>query len=131
MGADRGDPRSAYAGTRGRLCGGRAGGSNCVPTARAPCDARLDLTVVVPVYNNVASLALLCRELKAALDPLGISYELLFVNDGSTDASAARLAELAEQHPEITLVELSGNFGQQVAVLCGLERASGASCVVM
>jgi polyisoprenyl-phosphate glycosyltransferase len=102
-----------------------------VPTARAPSNARLDLTVVVPVYNNVASLALLCRELKAALDPLGISYELLFVNDGSTDASAARLAELAEQHPEITLVELSGNFGQQVAVLCGLERASGASCVVM
>jgi glycosyltransferase involved in cell wall biosynthesis len=102
-----------------------------VPTARAPCDARLGLTVVVPVYNNVASLALLCRELKAALDPLRISYELLFVNDGSTDASAARLAELAEQHPEITLVELNGNFGQQVAVLCGLQRASGASCVVM
>jgi glycosyltransferase involved in cell wall biosynthesis len=102
-----------------------------VAIARAPRDARLDLTVVVPVYNNAASLALLCGELKSALDPLGIAYELLFVNDGSTDGSAACLAKLAEQHAEVTVVELNGNFGQQVAVLCGLERASGASCVVM
>ncbi len=93
--------------------------------------ASLDLTVVVPVFNNAGSLALLCDEVKSALAPLGISYELLFVNDGSTDCSASCLSSLRGEHPEVAVVELTGNFGQQVAVLCGLERARGKSCVVM
>jgi glycosyltransferase involved in cell wall biosynthesis len=65
---------------------------------------RLDLTVVVPVYNNAATLAPLCDQLKAALGAAGISFELLFVNDGSRDDSAQQLAKLAKQHAEITVV---------------------------
>ena len=63
--------------------------------------------------------------------PAGISFELLFVNDGSRDDSAQKLAKLAKHHVEITVVELRRNFGQQIAALCRLDLASGASCVVM
>jgi glycosyltransferase involved in cell wall biosynthesis len=105
--------------------------SRASPNPSNPSTRPLDLTVVVPVYNNAATLAPLCDQLKAALGPAGISFELLFVNDGSRDDSAQKLAKLAKHHAEITVVELRGNFGQQIAVLCGLGLASGASCVVM
>jgi len=93
--------------------------------------AGIDLTVVIPVYNDAATIALLCKQLKAALSPEGISFEILFVDDGSTDDSAQRLARLAREHAEVTVIELTGNFGQQIAVLCGLEQASGECCAVM
>jgi hypothetical protein len=63
--------------------------------------------------------------------PAGVSFELLFVNDGSRDDSAQKLSKLAKHHVEITVVELRRNFGQQIAALCRLSLASGASCVVM
>jgi glycosyltransferase involved in cell wall biosynthesis len=65
--------------------------------------ARIELTVVVPVYNNAAALAALCHQLKEALQTGGISFELLFVNDGSKDDSWQRLSDLAKRHPEITI----------------------------
>jgi polyisoprenyl-phosphate glycosyltransferase len=92
---------------------------------------RLDVTVVIPVYNNAATLARLCDQLKAALRADGIAFELLFVNDGSQDDSAEKLAALAKAHDEVTVVELKDNFGQQVALLSGLSLAHGESCVVM
>jgi len=92
---------------------------------------RPNLTVVVPVYNNAATLAALCDQLKEVLQAEGISFELLFVNDGSRDDSLHRLSELAKQHPEITIVELAGNFGQATALLCGLAEASGDNCVIL
>lgn len=97
-------------------------------TERVPT---LDLSVVVPVYHNAPTLAPLCQQLKQALTPLGISFELVFVNDGSTDSSAEVLAGLARAHDEVTVLELSRNSGQQIAILCGLDEASGRSCAVM
>lgn len=91
----------------------------------------LDLTVVVPVYRNAPTLAPLCHQLKQALAPLGIAFELLFVNDGSTDNSAEVLAALALAHDEVTVLDLARNRGQQVAILCGLDEASGRSCAIM
>ncbi len=87
--------------------------------------------MVVPVYRNAPTLAQLCDQLKAALIPLGSSFELLFVNDGSTDNSAEILARLAREHDEVTVLDLSRNMGQQIAILCGLAEASGRSCAVM
>lgn len=115
----------------GRVAGGTNAGAPGLSHANAAGPVRLDLTVVIPVYNDAATLALLCDQLKAALRPVGISFEILFVDDGSTDDSAQNLARLATEHAELTVIELVGNFGQQIAVLCGLEQASGESCVVM
>ena len=93
--------------------------------------ACLDLTVVVPVYGNGPTLAPLCEQLIRALEPLGISYELLFVNDGSTDHSAEILDALHHRHDAVSVVDLARNSGQQTAILCGLKEASGEACVIM
>lgn len=105
--------------------GGRNG--TCRLAHRRRRQPATELSVVVPVYN-ATTLTALCDHLKGALQSEGISFELLFVNDGSQDESGVKLAELAKQHPEITIVTLTRNFGQATALLCGL--ASGVDCVV-
>ena len=75
-----------------------------------------DLSVVVPVYNEQEGLAALFARIYPALDALGLSYELIFVDDGSRDRSAALLREQFEKRPEVTrVVLLAGNFGQHPA----------------
>jgi glycosyltransferase involved in cell wall biosynthesis len=91
----------------------------------------IDVTVVLPVHNNAATLAPLCEQLKAVLKGMELGFELLFVNDASTDASSETMKGLARQHLEVTLLELSRNVGQHIAVLHGLSKASGEVCIVM
>ena len=70
-------------------------------------------SVVIPVYNEEQGLQALFDRLYPALDKLGIAYEVIFVNDGSRDRSAAILREQFQQRPDVTRVVLfNGNFGQ-------------------
>ena len=79
-----------------------------------------ELSVVIPVYNEEQGLAALFERLYPALDALGVSYELIFINDGSRDRSAALLAAQFERRPDVTRVILfNGNFGQHRAILSG------------
>ena len=88
------------------------------------------LTVVIPVYNEEATLAALFARLYPALDALKRSYEVIFVNDGSRDRSAALLADQHTQRRDVTRVILfNGNFGQHRAILAGFEHARG-HCVL-
>jgi undecaprenyl-phosphate 4-deoxy-4-formamido-L-arabinose transferase len=88
------------------------------------------VSVVIPVYNEEAGLAALFARLYPALDALGRSYEVLFVDDGSTDRSVAILREQFQRRPEVTrVVILSGNFGQHNAILAAFAQSRGA-CVV-
>jgi undecaprenyl-phosphate 4-deoxy-4-formamido-L-arabinose transferase len=90
----------------------------------------IKLSVIIPVYNEEQSLPLLFARLYPALDNLELPYEILFINDGSTDKSAALLREQFERRPEVTRVILfSGNFGQHMAIIAGFEHCRG-SCVV-
>ena len=90
------------------------------------------LSVVIPVYNEEESLPLLLGRLYPALDALGVAYEVLFVNDGSTDRSAALLREQFERRPEVTRVILfSGNFGQHMAIMAGFEYCRGSRVVTL
>ncbi|HEX5476984.1 MAG TPA: glycosyltransferase [Burkholderiales bacterium] len=92
----------------------------------------MDLSVVVPVYNEEAGLARLFERLYPALDALGISYEVIFVNDGSRDRSAALLREQYALRPEVTrVVLLNGNFGQHMAIMAGFERVRGERVVTL
>lgn len=87
---------------------------------------RPQLSVVIPVYNEEAGLAALFARLYPALDALGVSYEVLFVNDGSRDRSAAMLAEQYRVRPDVTRVVLfNGNYGQHMAILAGFEHTRG------
>ena len=90
----------------------------------------LHLSVVIPVYNEEQGLQSLYDRLYPALDKLGILYEILFVNDGSRDRSAALLREQFQKRSDVTrVVLLAGNFGQHMAIMAGFEQSVG-QCVV-
>ena len=90
------------------------------------------LSVVIPVYNESAGLAKLFGRLYPALDALGISYEIVFVNDGSRDTSAAMLADQFRLRPDVTRVVLfNGNYGQHMAILAGFEATRGEVVITL
>jgi undecaprenyl-phosphate 4-deoxy-4-formamido-L-arabinose transferase len=90
------------------------------------------ISVVVPVYNEEAVLPALFARLYPALDALGQSYELIFVNDGSRDRSAAILKQQFERRPDVTRVILfNGNFGQHMAIMAGFEHVRGERIVTL
>ena len=92
----------------------------------------IDLSVVIPVYNEEQGLAALFARLYPALDALRISYEIIFVNDGSRDGSAAILREQFQQRPDVTRVILfNGNFGQHMAIMAGFEQVRGRRIVTL
>ena len=90
------------------------------------------LSVVIPVYNEEAGLTALFDRLYPALDALGLSYEVVFVNDGSRDRSAALLRQQWERRPEVTRVVLfNANYGQHLAIVAGFERCRGERIVTL
>ncbi len=90
------------------------------------------LSVVIPVYNEEAGLAALFARLYPALDALGITYEVVFVNDGSRDRSAALLREQFAKRPDVTRVILfNGNYGQHMAIMAAFERCRGERVVTL
>ena len=90
------------------------------------------LSVVIPVYNEEAVLEALFARLYPALDKLGCTYEVIFVNDGSVDRSAAMLREQFQKRPEVTRVILfNGNFGQHMAIMAGFEHVRGERIVTL
>jgi undecaprenyl-phosphate 4-deoxy-4-formamido-L-arabinose transferase len=92
----------------------------------------MSLSVVIPVFNEEAGLAQLFARLYPALDALKTPYEVIFVNDGSRDRSAAMLREQFAKRPDVTrVVLLKGNFGQHMAVLAGFERVRGERIVTL
>jgi len=92
----------------------------------------IDLSVVIPVYNEEAVLEALFARLYPALDALGLNYEIVFINDGSRDRSPAILAEQFNARPEVTRVILfNGNFGQHRAILAGFEYSRGNRIVTL
>ena len=90
------------------------------------------VSVVVPVYNEEAVLPGLFARLYPALDALGESYEVIFVNDGSSDRSPALLREQFQRRSDVTRVILfNGNFGQHLAIMAGFEASRGERVVTL
>ena len=87
--------------------------------------AGLDLSVVVPLYNEEESLPELVEQLLNALRPTGERFELVLVNDGSTDDTASALESLSAQIPELVGVLLRKNYGQTAAMAAGFDVAEG------
>jgi undecaprenyl-phosphate 4-deoxy-4-formamido-L-arabinose transferase len=90
------------------------------------------LSVVIPVYNEEAGLAALFARLYPSLDALGLSYEVVFINDGSRDRSAALLREQFQRRPDVTRVVLfNANYGQHTAIIAGFQRCRGERIVTL
>jgi len=90
------------------------------------------VSIVIPVYNEEAVLPALFARLYPAMDALGQSYEVLFVNDGSVDRSAGLLREQFQKRPDVTRVILfNGNFGQHMAIMAGFEHVRGQRIVTL
>jgi glycosyltransferase involved in cell wall biosynthesis len=85
---------------------------------------RVQLSIVVPVYNEEDNLASLSEKLSETLASLEREYEIIFVNDGSTDASRERLDELALRDPRVKVIHLRRNAGQTAALMAGFDHAS-------
>jgi undecaprenyl-phosphate 4-deoxy-4-formamido-L-arabinose transferase len=91
----------------------------------------IDLSIVVPVYNEEPNLDELHRRLAAMLAELGRPYEIVYVDDGSTDGSLAKLEQFAHDDPRVVAIEFNRNYGQHAAVFAGLAAARGAIVVTL
>lgn len=89
-----------------------------------------DISVVVPVFNEQDSLTELHTRVAAVLDGIKKTFEIIFVDDGSTDGSLSVLRALRQTDPRVRVVRLARNFGQTPALYAGFSRAAG-QCVVM
>lgn len=96
-----------------------------------PSTADLSLSVVVPAYNEEEVLPELFRRTTAVLDALPYRYEIVFVDDGSSDRTVEMMKKLRAQHPQVSVVQLSRNFGKEIALTAGLDHASGDAVVAI
>ena len=91
----------------------------------------MELSIVIPVYNEEENIEPLVSELTTVLSRLQQTYEIVIVDDGSKDGTFAKLRVLLAQRPELTIMRLKRNFGQTAAVAAGLAHASGEIVILM
>src|SRR5438034_904297 len=91
----------------------------------------VDLSVLVPVYNEQETLPELERRLEGVLDGLGLDCEVIAVNDGSADGTLALLRAWSGRDPRVRVIDFSRNFGHQAALYAALCRARGRAVVLM
>lgn len=97
----------------------------------APLTGYPELSVIIPVFNEAENLATLYSRLTRALVNLGMSYEIILVDDGSQDQSPEMLRKMEAEDHRIVIVEFARNFGHQVAISAGLEHSRGRAVCIM
>jgi dolichol-phosphate mannosyltransferase len=90
-----------------------------------------ELSVVIPVFNEEENVPVLYSRLVTVLERFQISFEIIFVDDGSSDGSLAAIQQFSTADPRIQIVELARNFGHQIAITAGLDHAQGEAVIVM
>lgn len=101
------------------------------PTSAAADASRVDLSVVLPIYNEEKGIGELHQRLIEVLSATGLWYEVIMVNDGSRDGSWRRIMEVGGTDRRVCGINLSRNFGHQIAITAGVELSRGAAVVVM
>lgn len=91
----------------------------------------MDVSIIIPFLNESPNLKPLCEELKAALDGMDKTYEVLFIDDGSTDDGVAVLEAYRNEMPQIKVVSFRRNFGQTAAMVAGLDYSEGEIVVTL
>ncbi|MGH7927152.1 MAG: glycosyltransferase family 2 protein [Candidatus Binatia bacterium] len=96
-----------------------------------PSGSDPEISVVIPVFNEAENVLLLHSEIKSALAELGRSWEVIFIDDGSTDGTYSVLKQLHDQGEALSVVRLRRNFGQTAAIAAGFDHASGHIIVAL
>ncbi len=91
----------------------------------------MELSIIVPVYNEEANIELLFSRLHIVLKQLNLNHEIIFINDGSVDNSLKILKKLAIECHEVKFIDFSRNFGHQVAVSAGIDHCQGNAVVII
>jgi glycosyltransferase involved in cell wall biosynthesis len=91
----------------------------------------MDISVIVPLFNEAESLPELHAWIKRVMEANGFTYEIIFVNDGSTDTSWQVIESLAAQNPEVKGIKFRRNYGKSPALYCGFARAEGDVVITM
>jgi polyisoprenyl-phosphate glycosyltransferase len=105
--------------------------SDDIPSSSMSVNAEVLLSVIVPVYNEEEVLSVFHNRLSDVLKSMSVNAEIIYVNDGSTDKTILLLNTLRENDPRITLLELSRNFGKEIALTAGLDYARGDAIAVI
>jgi glycosyltransferase involved in cell wall biosynthesis len=93
--------------------------------------AEIDLSIVVPLYNEEESVSALHRAIVGAMDPVNIRYEMIFVDDGSKDDTFQRAKEIAEWDGRLRIIKLRKNCGQTPAMVAGIDHSRGEIVITM
>ncbi len=101
------------------------------PTIEPDGELPIELSVIVPVYNEQDNLDYLFQRLLAVLDQIATPYEVICINDGSKDDTLKRLLDYHCQYPAIKIVNLSRNFGKEIALSAGLDYTNGAAVIII
>jgi len=91
----------------------------------------IDISIVVPIYNEVESVGILQREIEEAMGSMGIEWEVIYVDDCSTDGSLKKMLELRELCPRIRILKFRRNYGQTAAMAAGFDASAGGIVVTM
>jgi dolichol-phosphate mannosyltransferase len=97
----------------------------------SPTKKSLDLSIVIPIYNERENLVPLEEKLNESLASLDLDYEIILVDDGSRDGSAELIVKLQKHNPHLRLTRLTKNFGQSAAFMAGFRNANGKTIVTM
>lgn len=96
-----------------------------------PTEAEMDLSIVVPFYNEEKNAKPLYEEIVDCLDKLDLTWEVILVNDGSTDSTLEKIEQLAANDARVVIVDLLTNFGQTAALTAGFDHARGDIVIAM
>ena len=85
----------------------------------------IDISIIVPVFNEAEALVEVCQGVRRELTQIGITWELIFIDDGSTDSTEEILEQLAEEDQRVRVIHFKRNFGQTAAMMAGFDHARG------
>src|SRR5574344_3012943 len=91
----------------------------------------MDISVIVPLYNEEESLPELFAWIERVMDANNFSYEVIFVNDGSTDKSWQVIGQLSEKNEHVRVIKFRRNYGKSPALFCGIKEAQGDVVITM
>ncbi|EKD42910.1 MAG: Glycosyl transferase family 2 [uncultured bacterium] len=89
------------------------------------------ISIIVPVYNEEENIQIFYAELKNVLEKIGKSYDVIFVDDGSTDNTSEKISQLSQTDQNVKMIQFSRNFGKEIATTAGINACHSSACIII